>query len=70
MKGYWHYWYQGWTFQLAMLLFNIALALVLIPIVYVFDLDKSGYYLAAIPLFVFALVPLGGFLYCSLKPDK
>ena len=69
MKGYWHFWYQGWRFQLAMLLFNIALVLMLLPIAYAFDLEESSYYLVAIPIFVFALVPLGGFLYCSFKPE-
>lgn len=68
MESYWHYWRQGWKFQLAMLIFNVIVALILVPIAYALGPDKHSYYIAAVPLFVFALVPIGGFLYCAFKP--
>lgn len=51
-----------------MLIFNFVLALVLVPVAYALDLDKDSYYVAAIPLFIFVLVPIGGFLYCVFMP--
>ena len=70
MNSYWHYWRQGWKFQLAMLIFHSVVALVLVPIAFALNLDKQSYYVAAIPLFIFVLVPVGGFLYCSFKPKS
>jgi len=70
MENYWHYWRQGWKLQLVMLIFHTVLALALVPIAYALDLDNNSYYVAAIPLFIFVLVPIGGFLYCAFKPKS
>jgi hypothetical protein len=69
MDKYWHYWKQGWKSQLAMLIFNICVSLVLVPVPLYLGLGKHGYYAIAIPVYVMFLVPVGGYLYCMLKPN-
>ncbi len=65
-----HYWIQGWKFQLAMLIFNICLGIVLVPVALIPGLDKQGYYAIAIPIYVLLLVPIGGYLSWWLKPKE
>ena len=69
MEKIWHFWKQGWKFQLAMLLFNVCVALILVPIAFIFNLDKNSYYSVAIPVYILVLVPIGGFLSWVLKPS-
>ena len=70
MNKFVHYWKQGWKFQLAMLIFNICVALILVPVALFLDLDKQSYYAIAIPVYVLLLVPIGGYLFCWLSPQK
>lgn len=65
-----HYWIQGWKFQLAMLIFNICLVLVLAPLALIPSLDKPGYYAIAIPIYILLLVPIGGYLSWRLQPKE
>jgi hypothetical protein len=37
-----HYWKQGWKFQLAMLIFNICAAVILVPIAWMLNLKLKG----------------------------
>ncbi len=67
MESYLNYWKQGWKFQILMLIFNISVALVLLPIALFLNLDKQNYYTIAIPVYVLLFVPLGGYLLCTLK---
>lgn len=63
-----HFWKQGWKFQLAMLIFHACVALLLVPVAYLVNFDKGGYYAVAVPLYVIVLVPVGGLLAWWLKP--
>jgi H+/Cl- antiporter ClcA len=62
MEKFLHYWKQGWKFQLAMVLFHVCVAILLVPIALWFNLDKASYYAAAVPIYVVVLVPVGGVL--------
>lgn len=68
MKKYLHYFIQGWKFQFAMLLFNVCVAVALLPIAFLVDLDKGSYYAIAITVYIVALVPIGGLLAWWLRP--
>lgn len=68
MEKIWHHWKQGWKFQLAMLLFNICLGVLLVPIALLFNLDKQSYYAVAIPIYILIMVPIGGYLSWLLRP--
>jgi hypothetical protein len=65
-----HYWKQGWKFQLAMLIFNICVAVILVPVVWMLKLDKQSYYAVAMPIYVLVLVPIGGYLSWRLRPKE
>jgi len=69
MQKIFHFWKQGWKFQLAMLLFNVCVALILLPIALMLNLDKHGYYAVAVPIYIFVLVPIGGYLSWLLKSE-
>ena len=68
MEKIWHYWKQGWKFQIAMLLFNISVGVLLVPISIFLNLEKQIYYAVAIPTYILILVPIGGYLSWMLRP--
>ena len=51
-----------------MLLFNVCVAVLLVPIALFLNLDKQSYYAVAIPLYIAVLVPIGGYLSWLLRP--
>lgn len=63
MDKYWFYFKQGWWAQLVMLIFQVALVVALLPIAMLFYNDKILYYSFVIAIFIFALVPFGGWLF-------
>ena len=68
MVKYWQYFKHGWWAQLVMLLFNIGLALVLLPLALVFQDNKNTYYTIAVIAYIFLIVPLGGWLFQVFSP--
>jgi hypothetical protein len=67
MEGYWDYFRRGWWAQLVMFIFQLALALILIPLAFLFYGNKFAYYSVATILFVFVLVPISGWLFLKFS---
>ena len=63
MDKYWFYFKQGWWAQLVMLIFQVALVVALLPIAVLFYNDRIVYFSLLGIVFVFALVPFGGWLF-------
>jgi hypothetical protein len=65
MDKYWFYFKQGWWAQLVMFIFQVALVVALLPIALLFYNNKFFYYSSVGIIFIFALVPFGGWLFAK-----
>ncbi|MCG6976013.1 MAG: hypothetical protein LJE56_06310 [Acidiferrobacterales bacterium] len=65
MDKYWFYFKQGWWAQLVMFIFQVALVVALLPIALLFYNDKIFYYSFVVLIFIFVLVPFGGWLFAK-----
>jgi ABC-type glycerol-3-phosphate transport system permease component len=61
--SYWAFWKRGWWAWLCSLCTNIAFAVLIIPLAFVFHDDQRTYLLAAIAVWFAIGAPLSGWLF-------
>jgi hypothetical protein len=63
LEQYWAWWKRGWWFQLLVLIFNLALAVLILPLAFLLSEAPGLFYLAGAAVGLFVTIPFGGWLY-------
>ncbi|WP_447894111.1 hypothetical protein [Vreelandella sp. GE22] len=63
MDKYLKYWKRGWWAWLLMLCSNLAISLLVIPLVFLFGENQIGYWSALLVVWILIVTPLSGWLF-------